>query len=77
MKFSWKYDVNNDMLFIGLEVKATGWVGCGFAHNISAMKGYDVIMGRVRGGDHVSFTVSLLGEMTCWPHLTFLKMLPL
>lgn len=50
VKFSWKYDNRQDVLFIGLEVKATGWVGIGFAHKIHKMVDYDVVVGKVEYG---------------------------
>jgi len=56
-KFSWSYVFNEDVLFIGLEVKATGWVGFGFAHRIYQMENYDVIIGKVVNGQGI-LTVS-------------------
>jgi hypothetical protein len=58
VKLSWTYEGGQDVLFMALEVKATGWVGFGFARRIFEMQGYDVIIGKVENGKG-TLTVSL------------------
>ena len=56
----WRFDDQNDNIFIHLRVKTTGWIGFGFAETApSNMMNYDVIVGGYSNGQgylNVSFT---------------------
>lgn len=47
----WRFDDQNDNIFIHLRVKTTGWIGFGFAETApSNMMNYDVIVGGYSNG---------------------------
>lgn len=47
----WTHNATSDMMYIAVEVKATGWVALAFTKEKSSnMKGYDTCLGSVAGG---------------------------
>ncbi|PFX33984.1 uncharacterized protein LOC111332266 [Stylophora pistillata] len=53
-KVYWTHNATSNMMYIALEVKATGWVTLAFAkEKSSSMKDYDACLGYVSGGTKV------------------------
>lgn len=56
----WTHNATSDMMYIAVEVKATGWVALAFTKEKSSnMKGYDTCLGSVAGGTSVL-------NVSCW-----------
>ena len=50
----WTHNATSDMMYIALEVKATGWVALAFTKEKSSnMKDYDACLGYVTGSTEV------------------------
>ena len=65
-KVYWTHNSTSNMMYIALEVKATGWAALAFAkEKSSSMKNYDACIGYV-SGETKMMKVSLLG-LICFP----------
>ena len=50
----WTHNATSDMMYIAVEVKATGWVALAFTKEKSSnMKDYDTCLGSVTGGTEI------------------------